>query len=493
MSEPMLNAEMPEEAVVLPKEGNQVSLGQKISWSVGAVTEQLITNGIGVLAMPIYTIALSINPALLGWALAVPRFFDAIVDPFIGNVSDNTRSRWGRRQPYIFTGTILCAIFFILLWIPPVSYGKTAIFWYFMVVSVLYYIAYAIFAIPRYALGYELSSDYNERTTIMAWNSLIASATVMATPWLYKMCFLPIFTGQKVGEVLEASVKPEIIGVRYVAVIVGIVILISGLAPVFTCKEKTHMKSQEKTNFLEGLKITVTNRPFLLMVGIGFFMTIGIAVAGTMNLFINIYYVCGGSKESGALYAGYAGTVQGITSLVACPLVAIVARKIGKKATLMSGLVLAMIGYFSGWFMFTPAHPMWQIVPIMLIAPGFACYYVLNGSILADICDLDELSTGKRREGMFGSMAAFLGKSVGAAVTIVAGYILLWAGYIEGQPLTPQTITNMRILFAFVPVGLLVISFLLAALFPITAKSAYEVRVKLERRKQAAMGNAAEV
>lgn len=473
MTETMLTTPPPEKAAPPPAGKNQVSLGQKVSWSMGAVTDQIIANGIGTLATPIYTIALGVNPALLGWALAIPRIFDALIDPFIGNLSDNTRSRWGRRQPFIFTGTILCAIFFILLWTPPLGLSKSGFFWYFLIVSIFYYISYAIFVIPRYALGYELSTDYNERTTIMAWNSLIASATVVFIPWLYKLSLLDIFGGK------------EIIGVRYVAVLASVMILIFGLAPVFTCKEKAEIQCQDKIKILDAFILTLTNRPFMLMVGMSFFMVLGITIAGTMNLFINIYYVCDGSKAMGALYAGYAGSVQGIASFIAVPLVAIVAHKIGKKATIIIGLGLAMLGYLSGWIMFTPAHPMWQVVPIALIAPGFACYYVLNGSILADICDVDELTSGRRREGMFGAVQALLGKSIGAAMTIVAGYILVLAGYKANQPLSLETVTRMRVLFAFVPSVFLVISIVIACFFPITAKSAREVRAKLDARKKA--------
>lgn len=457
---------------------NRVSLRQKISWSIGSVADQFMTNGLNNLALPIYNLSFGISPVLIGYALAIPRVFDAILDLLMGNISDNTRTRWGRRRPYVFIGGILCGLFFTLVWTPPRGLGSTGLFLYFLLMSILYYVAYTIFSVTRQALGYELSTDYNERTSVFAYNAVFAGLAGFAIPWLYKLSFHPFFAGPH---------KDAIIGVRWVGLLSGLLIIATALpGALFTTERSTH-KNQSRIGLLKAIKLTLSNSPYKIITGVVVLILLAVMLAGPMNLYISIYYICNGNKEMGAFWGGWAGTAQALMGILSVPLITALSKRIGKKSTILCGLCLAIIGYFATWWLFNPKFPWLQLFFMLMLQPGLMTVWVLSGSIISDICDDDELRSGLRREGMFGAVFTFVTKAASALITIVASYILIWAGY-KGEPVSAATITNMRVLFITIPVILLFTAIWLTIKFPLTEKVARDIRAQLDARQNSTNG-----
>ncbi len=465
-----------EEPLSGAKTANPIPMIQKVSWSLGSVADQVMTNGINNLALPIYNISLGVSPILIGYALALPRIFDAVIDPVIGNYSDNARTRWGRRRPFIFAGSFLCAILFALLWMPPLGFGGTGLFVYFFAISMLYYVAYAVFAVPRAALGYELSTDYNERTSIFAMQAVFACVAGFGIPWLYKLSFHPLFAGPE---------KNEIVGVRWVAIIAGVLILLTALPGALFTKERARGMEQPAIGLLRAARLTVANGPFRIITGIVMLILLSVMLVGPMNLYINIYYICDGDKELGAFWGGWTGMVQALLGGLSAPLIAVISSRIGKRMTIFGGLVLAILGYILSWWLFTPAYPWLQVLFMVMLQPGLMTVWVLSGSILADICDFDDLKNGLRREGMFGAAYAFITKLASASITIVAGYMLVWAGYKDSAYVSPETVWNLRVLFIAVPVVLLSVALVLTLRFPITERVARQIRTQLDARNAA--------
>ncbi len=453
----------------------QVPVSQKVAWSVASISDQFVTNGIQTLTLPIYNLSLGVDPRALGWGLALPRILDAVIDPAIGNLSDNTRTRWGRRRPYVFVGAILLSVFFIVLWMPPLSLGKKGLFVFFLAASMLCYFGYALFAIPRGAMGIEMSTDYHERTSIFAMNSFFAYLAGFLMPWLYNLSFQ---MGHWVGE-------NEVVGVRYVAVGAGLIMLVCALAPALFVRDRADgYVDQPKTKLLQAFRMTITNYAFLLMFFLVFLILLACSLVSPMNLYISIDYICRGDREYGSYIGGWNGMVQGIVGLCVTPGIAWVAHRIGKKETMFIGQAIAMSGFIGSWWLFTPNYPYLQLVETGLVNIGLACVWVLSGSIMADICDTDELKHGLRREGMFGAVFQFLMKTSTACVTIVAGYLLIWSGYKEGLVQSPGTLFRMRFYFILITVACLSVSMALTWLFPITEKSALHTRALLDARKE---------
>jgi len=452
----------------------KLRVGQKIAWGTGAMADTLMANIIGGLALPIYNIALGVNPVLIGYALGIPRLWDAITDPFMGNISDNTHCKLGRRRPYIALGAILSGILFAILWMPPTKFSQTGLFIFFLIVSILYFTAYTIYTIPQNALGFELSADYNERTRVMAYRSFFAGVGGLLFPWAYKLCFLKQFGSN------------EVEGVRIVGIIFGILIIITGMVPAIFCRENIQVQTQVKISLMEAFKYTVKNGTFLILALVIFFILLGLFLVAPLGSYINIFYVYGGDKSSAATIGGVGGTMYAGMSILMIPLVTYLGTHWGKKSTLLAGQSIVIISSLSSWFLYTPKHPYLQLITLAMVAPGLCCIFILTSSMLADVCDIDEVNTGRRREGMYGAVFSWVFKGGIAAVMALSGYLVGWSGFdvkLEAMQ-RPQTILNMRFMFAVVPAACVGISFLLTISLPLTKKQAMKVRAILDERKK---------
>lgn len=447
-------------------------LGEKVSWSLGSVADQFVQNGVNALALPFYNVTLGLDARLLGVALALPRFIDAIIDPLVGTYSDNTRGRWGRRKPYILIGGIASAVAFALLWMPIATWPERSMFLYFLIVSTVLYLAYAIFAVPRNALGYELFPNDRDRISLFAINAIIASAVGLLIPWLYKASFLPIFAG---------PMRDPVVGIRWVATLSALLMAASVIPCILLCREPTRGIHQPKVGFIYTLRLTAANVPFLLLCVVVLIVLLAVLVVGPLQAYIAIYYIANGNIEYGAFLGGCAGTAQAIMGLLSAPLIARVARCYDKRTIMLGGIILALAGFAASWWFFTPRAPWMIVVPVLLIQPGLACVWVLSGAMISDVCDYDQLQTGLRREGAFGGIFALVTKVVSSGVTLLASYILVWAGFGRGgsDPATGSMIT-LRILFAAVPMVLLAVAAVFLLYYPLTRARMQSVREELE-------------
>ena len=189
---------------------DKVPLGQKAAFGAGHLVLNLLPGALGVFMFFLLT-AFGMDPFLAGLLGGLPRIFDALTDPIMGFISDNTKSKWGRRRPYIFIGAILSGILFAVLWQIDPADSQNYNFWYFLLMSMVFLIGNTMFATPLVGLGYEMTSDYNERTRLMAFSQTIGQIAWMIVPWFWVIIADPtIFETQAVG-------------VRKLSIIVGFV------------------------------------------------------------------------------------------------------------------------------------------------------------------------------------------------------------------------------------------------------------------------------
>ncbi len=451
--------------------GTRLPAKTKASWASGAIADVFMANAFSYLALPIYNVALKVDPAFLGWAMGIPRIWDAIADAFVGNWSDNTRSRWGRRRPFIFFGALLSGMFFALMWMPPAAAGPGVVGLYFLGMSILYYTAYAVFTVPWGALGLELSDNYHERTNVQAWKNFFQA-------------FGGIFLGSMWWLSLQMG-ETEVEGVRWVGLIFGVVIAVAGVLPAILVRERTVDPSREKLPFLRALKDTFKNPAFLCIVGFTLCIIFGVFVVNAFALYINILHVFGGDKAGVSALNFVMNAVFQVVGLAMSPLVAGVARKLGKRQTLAAGLVFIMIGFGVSWWTYTPAMPYLQGVSLALISPGLACLWIIGPSMLADVCDLDELKTGLRREGMYSATFTWTIKLSIALTMVLSGYMLNWAGYDAAKEAAqaPGVVDRLRILYMIVPASTSALGLLFVFLYPLTESKSLAIREQLAARK----------
>ena len=178
---------------------DKVPIVQKAAFGAGHLVNNLLPGALGVFMFFLLT-AFGMDPFLAGLLGGLPRFYDAITDPIMGFISDNTRSKFGRRRPYIFAGAILSGVLFAVLWQLSPDNSQTYNFWYFLIFSLIYLTGNTIFSTPLIGLGYEMTSDYNERTRLMAFSQTLGQVAWMIVPWFWVLIANPnLFENQAIG------------------------------------------------------------------------------------------------------------------------------------------------------------------------------------------------------------------------------------------------------------------------------------------------------
>lgn len=453
----------------MDKRGETLTRSRKVAWGSGALADCFMNNSLNMLAMPIYNMALGVPATMIGWAMGIPRLWDAFSDPLMGHISDNARTRWGRRRPFIFLGTILCTLFFTLMWIPPSGLSVRALGHYFLVLALCYYTAYTIFSVPWISLGLEMTPDYNERTRVQAWRSFFNNVGGLLVASMWWLSF-------------RLGGGDQMLGLRIQTLILGVVILASGLVPAIFVRERVHEEGKPKIKLLRGLTTTMKNRSFLLLAGLTLTIIMGIYLTGPFEVYLLASYVYRDAEQASTLHM-IGNWFYQILSLVLIPVISFTATRIGKKATLLVGIGLAILSYASSWFTYNPRWPYLFLVTKLFAAPGLACVWILVNSMLADVCDEDELETGHRREGMYTAVYGWLVKLGFSLVFILCGYMAAFSGYdpiLKGdQP--DQVIFRMRLLLTLVPSVILLGAAIMTALYSITEEKAEKTRVQLER------------
>jgi GPH family glycoside/pentoside/hexuronide:cation symporter len=468
---------------------DRIPFRQKVVYGLGAFVNNLLAAASGGM-MIVLNLGLGMNPALVGLLGALPRLTDALTDPVMGYISDNTRTRWGRRRPYIFFGAIAAGLTFALLWHLPDGRSESFYFWYFLIGSIIFYLAYTMFATPWVALGYELTPDYHERTRLMGVQNFMGQLAYVIAPW-----FLLFMQN-------EAIFDDMVDGAAGLAVIVAIVVAVVGIMPALFLRERFSDVAAAETRergltdvggvvlrnlagFFRGFGVTVRSKPFLKLCVATFLVFNGFMMISSFQFYVIIYYVFGGDTVRGAEYAGWAGTVQSIATFGVIALVTWLGTRIGKKRTFYVAIGVSMLGYALKWFCYDPAIPWLVVLPAPLLAFGLGGLFTIMPSMIADVVDLDELQTHERREGMYGSIFWWVVKLGMAAALAAGGFLLNATGFdvaLEGNQ-SAQTITLMRLCDAFLPFLASAVAIWAIATFSITEERAHEVRLALEARR----------
>lgn len=458
-----------------------VPLKTRIAWGFGGLADNYMFNVYNVLFLYVYVNYFNMDPVLAGIATAIPRFFDAITDPMVGNWSDNFRSKWGRRRPLIVLGTLCCAFLLPFYWMPPFLSSVKNV-WYnngpFLFVSILgciYALAYTLFVVPYTALGFELTDDYDEKTRVLAWRMYLGLAGQCIVPWIYKI---------SVNKDLFDNIQQ---GAIVVTIVMSLVIIVCGFLPAIFCKEKMeHSQATEKLNLWVATKATFGNKPFLIVI-LGFFIVLsGSLAVGSIGGFLNLYLVCKGNESMNGNLAGWTLTVMSLVSYISMFMLAFVSRLKGKREAFMLGMVITTIGQVSLWFTIDPRWPYLQLVSLGFWALAMQGCWLMLDSMLSDICDDDERETGHRREGMFGAVRGFIQKASQALMAMISGFILKFTGFdaevAKAGGLDPSVAMRMKLLYVLIPATGFLLGLVVFYFYPISRERAAETRRILDER-----------
>jgi GPH family glycoside/pentoside/hexuronide:cation symporter len=458
---------------------DHVPIPTKVSYSLGTALDMWGLWLYPSVAFAVFNIYLGVSPWLVGLALTLIRVYDAISDPVVGWISDNFRSKYGRRRPFILVAGILCGLglpgLFLLspAWVEIKFLGVSVAFWYMILSSMIYIPIFSFFTVPYNSLGNELSPDYEERTSIMTYRSAIQKVFEVGNFYALRFTNLAWF-------LIPGTGKQN--------VLLGVIMAIFSITIFFRVKERYYesvvVKIKERISIKSAFYETLTCRPFLIMMLVGASFTLGTSMVGTLGYYATVYYVCGGSSVSGNDWNFWMGLSFMIGGLIGAPLLNRVAYVIGKRSALVVAASIGIIGYGGSWYLYTPDIPWLQTTAAGLMGLAAAGLWMLHSSIGADVIDYDELQTGKRREGSFTGCAQYilkLGNSMGG---LLAGSVIGWAGFnasLGAQ--SANTIFWIRAMLAVIPIiGLsMVIVFILQ--LPLTKQKCQEIRLKLEARR----------
>ncbi len=451
----------------------RVPIWQKIAYGSGGLTDFLYINFVNAMAVPIFAIALKMDPFLVAIAMAIPKIVGAFMDPLVGTWSDNFRSSWGRRRPFILVGGLIGVILLPFVWMPPFS-SQTGMFLWLAGLLIVFAAAYSVFSIPYGALGYQLTTDYDERTRVLAWRGYIQVIGIFGAAWFYWFCLHPIFGS-------------EVVGVRWLSLIVGLVMLAGILATVFGPREKIHVVEQQPSiALLPALRLTFSNKPFLLLQSAILIIALGTGCEGLIGSYVHIYYTCQGSKEFASYISGVGGTFTVFSSIAALPLGLWLSTRSGKRPAALVGLGISLLAVCLLPFTLVPQTPYLIIVSWVILSLGMPAASLMFGSITADITDEDELATGYRREGTYVAVGGFLGKIVNIVTLLLGGWLPHLAGYSDTSvPPDQAQLGTMRAMLIGIQIAALAAAIIIIWFFPLTRARSEEIRRLLDERGRA--------
>ncbi|MCP4274399.1 MAG: MFS transporter [Gammaproteobacteria bacterium] len=461
-----------------------VPLGQKFAFGAGHLANQLFPAALGVF-MIILVLALKMDPLLAGILAAIPRLLDALTDPLMGYISDNTRSRWGRRKPYIFLGSVITGVSFMAMWQLYPENSQTYNFIFFLCLSIIFYLGYTIFATPLIGLGYEMTPDYNERTRLMAVSQWMGQIAWMIAPWFWVIIYNPSLYDS----------APE--GARNLSIWVGGLCMVLGIFPALFCKElvlpdlkgesKLSMKdlSANTKEFFTAIKQTITCKPFMKLCGATFFIFNGFQTIAQFDIFIIIFYLFNGDTVAAGYWPAWFGTISAVaTAFLVIPIITLISQKIGKKNAFIAATSISIIGYTLKWWGFNPDNPFMMFLPIPFLSFGIGGLFTLMMSMTADVCDLDELNNGTRREGIFGAVYWWMVKLGTAFALLTSGAILNLVGFDKNATIqTIETLNNLRIADIVIPILTALMAIILMWKYDITEEKAHDIREQLITRR----------
>jgi len=465
---------------------NKVPFGQKIAFGFGMLANQMFPAVIGIFIVVLVQ-SLGFPGWMWGFVMIFPRLFDAITDPIMGFISDNTKSKWGRRRQYVFLGAIIMGFSFIVMWQLHKESTIDYNFTYFLLWSLLFYVGLTIFSVPYVAMGYEMSDDFHERTNIMAVAQFIGQWAWVIAPW-----FWVIMDDQN-------FFKSSEIAVRELAIWVGLVCMTFAMIPAIFIKSKSTLNQDYDSitfnNIIKSLyTIFVINfgqafkiKAFRKLCIATFLIFNAFNTVAAFTYFIIVFFLFNGiTGPDGAWWwptlFGSVGAL--VTTFLVIPAVTILSNKVGKKKAFIISQSVSIIGYIMLWFLFIPGKPYLFLLALPFFSFGIGGLFTLMMSMTADVIDLDELNTGKRREGVFGAIYWWMVKFGFGIAGGLSGVILSVIGWESGGATqTEEALYGLRLFFSGLPILGTLLAIYVMRDYEITEEKAKEISVELAARK----------
>ncbi|MEM9452429.1 MAG: MFS transporter [Cyanobacteria bacterium P01_E01_bin.6] len=456
---------------------NHLSLPTKLAFGAGDMGPAITANVLVFFLLYFFTEVARLPPGLAGSILLVGKISDGINDPIIGYLSDRTESRrWGRRHSWMLYGAVPFGLLFFLQWIvPPLedpAINPWPLFGYYVVIGVLFNLAFTAVNLPYTALTPELTQDYDERTQLNSFR------------------FAFSIGGSILSVILVILLTGLVPNLKHQYLLIGLTCAVLATAPIYWCIWGTRHQAMAAESrrlsqpvpptlsFFTQLRIAFANRAFLFVIGIYLCSWLAVQLtAANLKFFVESWLQLSPQVANTAILA-----VQG-TALLMLFVWSTLSQRIGKKAVYGMGMVCWIFAQV-GLFFLQPGQLGAMYGLAILSGVGVSTAYLIPWSMLPDVIELDELQTGQRREGIFYAFMVLLQKFGLALGLQLVGWALEWSGYIGGASEQPASaLLAIRIVVAPLPMMCLLIGLVLAYFYPITKSVHAEILLKLEERR----------
>jgi len=440
----------------------KTSFKSRLGFGAGEFSSSIFFTVTSFWLMNFLTDEVRLSAALAGTALLVGKIWDAVIDPFIGHLSDRTRSRWGRRRPYLLFFSIPFGVAFVFMFTNPGISSQIGKFIWAMLIYVLLCTVYSLTNIPYNALLPEMSDDYNERTSISGFKQIFA---VLGT-LLGAGAALPIM----------GLFPNRTIGYTGMAATFGLLGTLSLLATFFSVRESKQVVAPAAEKIWESLKDVFTNRPYVLLLASWFTNSTAVAMAESMLVY---YYKYIFQDESAVTMAMIALL---IATILTFPLWIWLSKKIGKKMAYLIGMSLTIVTILAISFGADLLGINGTLGLMAVAGVGFGSHYVLPCAMAPDTIEFDYAHSGKRREGIYYSIWTFVIALGGALAGFLVGQGLDIFGYIPDAVQSARSILGIRLLIGPVPAVLFLLGNLAIAFYPLTRKRYEEIQSQIRAR-----------
>lgn len=449
----------------------KLSLFTRLAYGVGDVNAAIATQVTGFFLTAFLLDVARLRPDAVAIIVLLSNLWDAVTDPIVGNLSDRTRSRWGKRRPWLLFGAVPFGLAFMSQWIVP-PFNQTGLFFYYLFAAIAMKTAFTTVNIPYTALTPELTNDYDERTSLTSFRFAFSILGGMMAVILYPM-IIDMFGNESTGYVIGGGV-------------LALFIAASALTTFAFVREKpqkaeAERPAHEQFGIIKGLRIAFQNRPFVYVVGIYLLSWLTVQFVQSNLLLYVRYWVLAED-----LFPALVLTLQ-LTAFAFLGVWARLSARMGKRGAYYLGVGL-FIPVISGLFFIQPG----QIIGLFVIA-FFAGICVSNAlllpwSMLPDVIEYEELQTGQRRAGVYYGLFVFIQK-IGLSLALAfSAFALGRAGYINPEVAgvvveQPESVLlTMRIMVSWFPAVLLILSIPLAVAYPITREKFSEMRASLAEK-----------
>jgi GPH family glycoside/pentoside/hexuronide:cation symporter len=453
-----------------------VSLKEKIAYGMGDFALMIGYGAIGFYFVFFLTDVAGLPAAWAGFIFLIARVWDAFIDYAMGFITDATKSRWGRRRPYILFGAIPFGIIFALLWIVPFQ-SQTLLFIYYLSISVLFNTAFTIISIPYNSMMPELTQDYDERTSISGVRMALSfSGTLVAAAGIMVVVDL-IFPGK----------SAYISSFPVMGMFFGLIIIASLLLTFFGTRERVRESSySSKEGFFKTFGSIMKLKEFRIILGMFLFNMVGFDLIQVLLIYFLKHVIQVAEDVTFMVMA-----VPLVVAIAAAPLWVWLGEKWGKKKAYMVAAVY-LIFSFSLCLIAPVGNLTFMLIISAMAGIGISASQVIPLSIIPDIIEIDEYENGTRREGAFYGITTFLYKVASAIAINVATLFLGFWGYIEstadtviGQVIQPDSAINaIRIMMGVGPGIFFLISAVFVKFLPINKERFNEIKQIIEDRKK---------